>query len=60
MTSGIRVGSAAVTTRGLVETDMATIVELIDEVINDFENEELLEAVAVKVNALMQDKPLFA
>ncbi len=60
ITSGIRIGSAAVTTRGLVESDMAIIVDLIDEVINDFENEDILEAVALKVNALMKDKPLFA
>ncbi|MCP4882669.1 MAG: serine hydroxymethyltransferase [Flavobacteriales bacterium] len=59
ITSGIRIGSAAVTTRGLVESDMVTIIDLIDEVISDFENEELLEAVAVKVNTLMKDKPLF-
>ncbi len=60
ITSGIRIGSAAVTTRGLVESDMAVIVDLIDEVINDFQNEDVLEAVASKVNALMKDKPLFA
>jgi glycine hydroxymethyltransferase len=60
ITSGIRIGTAAVTTRGLVERDMAIIVDLIDEVINDFQNEDLLEAVASKVNTWMQDKPLFA
>ena len=60
ITSGIRIGSAAVTTRGLVESDMAVIVDLIDEVIIDFQNEDVLEAVASKVNALMKDKPLFA
>ena len=60
ITSGIRIGSAAITTRGLVESDMAIIVDLIDEVINDFDNEDLLEAVALKVNTLMKDKPLFA
>ena len=59
ITSGIRIGSAAITTRGLVESDMPIIVDLIDEVISDFENEDLLEAVASKVNALMKDKPLF-
>ena len=59
ITSGIRIGSAAVTTRGLVQSDMGIIVDLIDEVINDFENEDLLEAVALKVNTLMKDKPLF-
>jgi len=59
ITSGIRIGSAAVTTRGLVQSDMGIIVDLIDEVINDFENEDLLEAVALKVNTFMKDKPLF-
>lgn len=59
ITSGIRIGSAAVTTRGLNEADMSTIVDLIDEVINNFENEELLENVADKVNSFMQNKPLF-
>ncbi|MFP2997607.1 serine hydroxymethyltransferase [Spongiivirga sp. MCCC 1A20706] len=60
VTSGIRVGTAAITTRGLVESDMESIVELIDEVITNFENEEVLEAVAEKVNAMMADRPLFA
>ncbi len=59
ITSGIRIGSAAVTTRGLVESDMGVIVDLIDEVINNFEDEALLEAVASKVNNMMKDKPLF-
>ncbi|MGR7814594.1 serine hydroxymethyltransferase [Lacinutrix undariae] len=60
VTSGIRVGTAAVTTRGLVETDMEPIVALIDEVITNFEDEAVLEAVAEKVNNMMSDKPLFA
>ena len=38
---------------------MGTIVDLLDEVINNFENEEILENVANKVNDFMQDKPLF-
>lgn len=59
ITSGIRIGSAAVTTRGLVEKDMPLIVELIDEVIRNYENEPMLKEVAVKVNALMQHRPLF-
>ena len=59
ITSGIRIGTSAITTRGLVESDMPVIVNLIDEVISDFENEDLLEAVASKVNALMKDRPLF-
>ena len=60
ITSGIRVGSAAITTRGLKESDMSLIVDLIDEVLMNFENEEVLKQVGKKVNNLMQDKPLFA
>ncbi len=59
VTSGIRVGTAAVTTRGLVEADMVTIVDLIDEVIMNFENEEILEAISEKVHAMMSPRPLF-
>ncbi|MBS9767467.1 MAG: serine hydroxymethyltransferase [Flavobacteriaceae bacterium] len=59
ITSGIRVGTAAVTTRGLKEEDMATIVDLIDEVVQNFEDESVLNAVAKKVNKMMKDKPLF-
>ena len=60
VTSGIRIGSAAVTTRGMKESDMDNIIALIDEVIMNWENEEVLETVAIKVNALMSDLPLFA
>ena len=59
VTSGIRVGTPAVTTRGLKETDMEGIVALIDEVIQNFEDENVLEAVAEKVNAMMSHRPLF-
>ena len=59
VTSGIRLGTAAITTRGLKDTDMVTIVDLIDEVITNFEDETTLEAVKAKVNAMMKDKPLF-
>ncbi len=59
VTSGIRIGTAAVTTRGLVEKDMEKIVELIDEVILNFENEATLEKVAEKVNEMMNGRPLF-
>ena len=60
VTSGIRVGTPAVTTRGLKEADMEGIVSLIDEVIQNYENEDVLEAVTEKVNALMSHRPLFA
>ncbi|GLB49217.1 serine hydroxymethyltransferase [Neptunitalea lumnitzerae] len=59
VTSGIRVGTAAVTSRGLKEDDMAVIVGYIDEALMNADNEEVLEAVAIKVNALMSEKPLF-
>ncbi|MEZ4792105.1 MAG: serine hydroxymethyltransferase [Gelidibacter sp.] len=59
VTSGIRVGTPAVTTRGLKEADMETIVGLIDEVINNYKNESKLEVVGEKVNEMMSGKPLF-
>lgn len=59
VTSGIRIGTAAVTTRGLVEKDMLQIVELIDEVISNYEDEARLEEVAGKVNEMMAGRPLF-
>jgi glycine hydroxymethyltransferase len=59
ITSGIRVGSAAITTRGLKEEDMKIVVDFIDEVIRNFENEAVLENVAGRVNDLMSERPLF-
>jgi len=59
VTSGIRIGTAAITTRGLKETEMEAIVELIDQVIMNHENEELLDEIAIKVNAMMSELPLF-
>jgi glycine hydroxymethyltransferase len=59
VTSGIRVGTAAVTTRGLKENDMLAIVDLIDEVIMSHQDEAVLEAVKDKVNAMMAGRPLF-
>lgn len=59
VTSGIRVGTPAITTRGLVEEDMKTIVELIDEVITNHENDEKLEEIAEKVVELMSERPIF-
>mgnify|MGYP000188640478 FL=1 len=60
VTSGIRIGVAAVTTRGLKETDMPAIVELIDRVITNHEDEANLEAVRKDVNEMMSHLPLFA
>jgi glycine hydroxymethyltransferase len=59
VTSGIRIGTAAVTTRGLVEKDMEKIVDLIDEVIMNHSDEARLEGIAEKVNEMMTGLPLF-
>ena len=59
VTSGIRVGTAAITTRGLKEDDMSGIVDLIDEVIQNHEDNDVLEAVRTKVYSLMSGRGLF-
>ena len=59
VTSGIRVGTPAITTRGLVESDMETVVELIDQVLNNHEDEAKLKAISAQVNELMSHRPLF-
>jgi len=59
VTSGIRIGTAAVTTRGLKEADMQQIVDLIDGVILNFDNDQKLASIAEKVNDMMANKPLF-
>ena len=59
VTSGIRFGTAAITTRGLEAADMEPIVGLIDEVIKQPENETVLAGVAEQVNAMMAHRPLF-
>ncbi|GHE54677.1 serine hydroxymethyltransferase [Roseivirga thermotolerans] len=59
VTSGMRVGTAAITSRGLVEDDMLRIVELIDAVLMNPENEENLSSVKKEVNHWMSSYPLF-
>ena len=59
ITSGIRFGTAAITTRGLKEADMATIVEFIDKVLTNKENEAIIEEVRDQVNEMMSGKALF-
>ena len=59
VTSGIRIGTPAITTRGLVETDMKLVVDLVDEVIMNFNDSEKLDAIALKVNELMAGRDLF-
>jgi glycine hydroxymethyltransferase len=59
-TSGIRVGTPAITTRGIKEDLMLVIVQLIDEVISNIEDEQTLKTVGEKVHQMMKDYPLFA
>jgi len=59
-TSGIRVGTPAITTRGLKEQHMSVIVDMIDEVIANHENEEVITKVRRQVNEMMSEFPLFA
>ena len=59
-TSGLRFGTPAITTRGLKEGDMEAVVALIDRVLHDPENEENIAAVRQEVNAMMENRPLFA
>ncbi len=60
VTSGIRIGTPAITTRGLKENDMEGIVALVDEALMNYQDEDKLETIAGKVNAMMSDLPLFA
>jgi glycine hydroxymethyltransferase len=60
LTSGLRVGTPAVTTRGLREEHMGTIVDLIDEVISNIENENVIKKVGDKVVDMMKNFPLFS
>jgi glycine hydroxymethyltransferase len=60
LTSGLRVGTPAITTRGLREEHMGVIVDLIDEVISDIENELVIAKVGEKVIKMMKSFPLFA
>ncbi|GAA4319660.1 serine hydroxymethyltransferase [Pontixanthobacter gangjinensis] len=59
VTSGIRIGTPAVTTRGLKEDDMAKIVDLIDRVISNIDKDSEIEAVKKEVNSMMHGLPLF-
>ena len=60
ITSGIRFGTSAITTRGLKEADMETVVGFIDEIITDAENDKKVAEIKQKVNDLMKSRPLFS
>ena len=59
-TSGLRLGTPAITTRGAKEDLMVLIAELIEEVLNDPENEQVISSVRTRVNDTMKNYPLFA
>jgi glycine hydroxymethyltransferase len=59
VTSGIRIGTPAITTRGLVESDMETVASLIDESLMNASQSGVLESVSKKVMEFMTDRPLF-
>lgn len=59
-TSGIRLGTPAITTRGVKEDKMETIVELIDTVLSNVDNHDVIAGVRSKVNAMMAEYPIFA
>jgi glycine hydroxymethyltransferase len=60
ITSGMRIGTAAITTRGLKETEALQIVDLIDETLKNHDNDTKIAQIRSQVNALMQKYPLFA
>ncbi|GEO05983.1 serine hydroxymethyltransferase [Adhaeribacter aerolatus] len=60
VTSGMRIGSAAITTRGLKEADMERVVTLIDDVLQNHENESKISAVKGEINNWMKNFPLFS
>ena len=60
ITSGIRLGTPAITTRGIKEESIPIIVDLIDEVIMNFQNESIISSVKGKVTNLMKEYPIFA
>ncbi len=58
-TSGMRIGAAAMTTRGLVENDFVRVVELIDKVLVNHDNDDIIASVRSEVNEWMKEYPLF-
>ena len=60
ITSGMRVGTPAITTRGIKEETIPEIVDLIDEVLMNIDDEKVISSVREKVNTLMRQYPLFA
>ena len=60
VTSGIRVGTAAITTRGFNESDCLKVVDWIDRIIMDIDNQKLIQDTAKEINSFMKRFPLYA
>ena len=59
VTSGMRVGTAAITTRGMMESDMERIVDLMDKVLMNADDEQVIADVRSEINNWMKDFPLY-
>ena len=59
-TSGLRVGTPAITIRGLKEADMPVIVDMIDRILSNIDDENVIAQVKKEVNAMMKPRPMFA
>ncbi|MEM7163236.1 MAG: serine hydroxymethyltransferase [Bacteroidota bacterium] len=59
VTSGMRIGTPAITSRGMTPDEMPQIVEYIDAIITNYENESIIKDIRSQVNKWMQDRPLF-
>jgi glycine hydroxymethyltransferase len=59
VTSGMRVGTAAMTTRGLKENDMSQIVDMIDKALMNHDNESVLKQIKGEVNEWVKQFPLY-
>jgi glycine hydroxymethyltransferase len=60
VTSGIRIGTPAMTTRGMKESEMELIASFIDKAINNYENETILESIKGEVKELCSKFPLYS
>jgi len=60
VTSGIRLGTSAVSSRGMKESEMETVAQLIDEALTHHDNETILASVGKRVHAMMEGFPLYA
>ena len=60
ITSGIRIGTPAITTRGIKENEISKIVDMIDKVISNINNDKIISEVKIEVNQLMLNRPLFS